>query len=79
MNRTHVTSSQIASIGHDTATNTLEIEFVNHNPARVASIYQYQNVTPEFYAAFMTAESIGSFFIHKIKPFVIEFPYRKIQ
>ncbi len=81
MNRAPVTSSQIVSIGFDSATSTMEIEFTNRglNRERPNSIYQYAQVTPEVHEALMKAESIGSHFIKNIKPNPQLYPYTKIQ
>lgn len=53
MTRTPVSSSSIKSLGHDPATNTLEIEF---NSGRV---YQHAGVTAQQHAALLAAPSIG--------------------
>jgi hypothetical protein len=64
MERVAVKSSLLASIGYDSVTKVLEVEFKN-GPSRV---YQYSEVTPEKYAEMMQAQSIGSFFLKEIKP-----------
>lgn len=56
MTRTPVTSSAIASVGHDPATNTLEIEF------RGGAVHQYPNVTADEHAALVGAPSLGKHF-----------------
>jgi len=61
MNRTQVKSSQIAGIGHDPATGTLEVQF------RTGSIYQYTPVSHELFTRMRAAESIGKFFGQHIK------------
>lgn len=61
MQRTPVTSSDIQSIGYDTATRTLEVEF--HS----GGIYQYFNVPASEYQAFMAAGSHGQYFHQYIK------------
>lgn len=61
MNRTSVRSSNIASIGHDPATNKLEIEFSN------GSVYSYSDVPAEKHTALMTAPSIGMHFAKNIR------------
>lgn len=55
MNRQHVTSSNIVSIGYDPDTSTLEVEFRN------AQVYQYADVPQAIYDDLMEAQSIGSF------------------
>ena len=61
MNRQHVSSSNIRSIGYDSNSQTLEIEF--HS----GGIYQYYNVPNSTYNALMSASSHGSFFHRHIK------------
>lgn len=61
MNRESVTSSNIASIGYDPDSLTLEIEFKN------GSIYQYFDVPQNVFDAFRTADSKGSFLASQIK------------
>lgn len=51
MTRTPVTSSSIASIGHDG--DTLEVEFTN------GRIYRHAGVAREHFEALRNAESIG--------------------
>jgi len=72
MNRTPVKSSQLISVGHDPATNTLEIEFPSrkqapHGGALPGPVYRYSGVSAEQHAALMKAESVGSHFIKHIK------------
>jgi len=62
MERIAIKSSLLASIGYDPATKVLEVEF------KRGSIYQYSGVEPENYSALMEAKSIGSHFLHEIKP-----------
>ena len=61
MNRKPVTSSNIASIGYDDASATLEIEFNN------GGIYQYFDVPEREYEGLMSADSHGSYLAHNIK------------
>ena len=61
MQRTAVKSSNIASIGYDSDTQTLEIEFMN------GSIYQYFDVPRSQYEALMGAGSLGEYFNSNIK------------
>jgi hypothetical protein len=72
-----VESSQIHSIGHDVASNTLAIRFKKGDAP--AALYHYSNVTAEDFAAFKGAESIGSHFYKHIKPFRDKYPYSKID
>lgn len=61
MDRTQVASSNIASIGYDPDTNTLEIEFSN------GSVYQYYDVPEHIYDEIMSASSHGSYLATNIK------------
>lgn len=61
MNRTPVTSSNLKSIGYDTVTSKLEIEFLN------GGLYQYSNVPASVHAGLMSASSHGSYFDANIK------------
>jgi hypothetical protein len=61
MNRNPVTSSNIASIGYDDASATLEIEFKN------GSIYQYFDVSQREYEGLISADSHGSYLAQNIK------------
>ena len=56
MDRMPVTSTQLASIGYDPATLTLEVEF------RKGGVYQYVGISAETHERLMAAESIGTFF-----------------
>jgi hypothetical protein len=73
-----VESSQIHSIGHDAATNTLAIRFKGKE-GEPTSLYHYSSFTAEDFAAFKGAESIGSHFYKNIKPFKDKYPYEKIE
>jgi hypothetical protein len=61
MNRTPVSSSNVASVGYDPHTMTLEVEFVK------GSVYHYFDVPQSVYDAMMSAASIGSFLNQHIK------------
>jgi len=61
MERKSVQSSNIASIGYDEATSTLEIEFLNN------SVYQYFDVPQYIYNELMEAESHGKYLAQNIK------------
>lgn len=61
MNRTPVTSSNIASIGYDPGSMTLEVEFKN------GAVYQYFDVPDAVYQEFMRADSKGQFLARNIK------------
>jgi hypothetical protein len=55
MNRTPVSSSNVASVGYDPNTMTLEVEFID------GSVYQYFDVPETVYQELMRASSIGHF------------------
>jgi len=61
MKRQSVSSSNLASVGYDSASSTLEIEF--HN----GGIYQYLNVPVSIYNGLMNASSHGTYFDVYIK------------
>jgi len=61
MERKPVSSSNIASIGYDESTSTLEIEFLN------SSIYQYFDVPQHIYQGLIQADSHGQFLAQNIK------------
>lgn len=71
-----VESSQIHAIGHNPESNVLAIHFKSKSGP--GSIYHYQNFGPEQFAAFKSAESIGSHFGKVIKPFPDVYPYVKV-
>ena len=56
MRRVWVDSSSIAAIGYEAATRQLEIEF-----REGGDVYRYFDVPGEEYAAFMAAESKGTY------------------
>lgn len=61
MKRNPVSSSNIASIGYDESSSTLEIEFLNN------TIYQYFDVPQHIYQALMSADSHGQYLAQNIK------------
>jgi hypothetical protein len=71
MERTSVNSSNIASIGYDGRSQTLEVEFNS------GSIYQYFQVPESLYQGLMRASSHGSYFDAYIKKG--RFAYRQIR
>ena len=68
MDRTPVTSSNIASVGYSEEEKTLEIEFNS------GAVWQYLLVPSSVHHALMTAPSVGSFFYHNIKNRYTEVP-----
>ena len=69
MNRIPVESSNLRSVGYDSATRILEIEF--HG----SGIYQYSGVPEYEYNGLMNASSKGSYFAQNIKN---KYSYRKV-
>jgi hypothetical protein len=63
MRRIPVPSTSIASIGYIPAKRELEIEF-----RASGDVYRYFDVPPEEHAAFMAAESKGSYLNQAFKP-----------
>lgn len=61
MQRTDVESSNIRSIGYDSNTRVLEVEFTS------GKVYQYPNVPAEAHTDLMKADSVGSFFARNIR------------
>jgi hypothetical protein len=61
MERTPVSSSNIQSIGYDSDSQTLEIEFIK------SGIYQYHGVPSEEHQAMMNSDSMGKYFNAHIK------------
>ena len=61
MDRQHVVSSNLKSVGYDRAHRILEIEFQN------GRVYRYRGVPPEEYEALLKAPSLGRYFIANIR------------
>jgi len=61
MDRVQVSSSNIASIGYEESSETLEIEFLN------GSVYQYFDVPNNVHNELMGAGSHGSYLASHIK------------
>ena len=70
MNRTPVSSSNLRSVGYDSATNTLEIAF--HG----GRVYQYFNVPESVYQGLLNAASHGKHHHRHIKE---TYPYERIR
>ncbi|MDU9406353.1 KTSC domain-containing protein [Pseudomonas sp. zfem001] len=70
MERVPVGSSNIASIGYDANSETLEIEFLN------GSIYEYYGVPAHTHQELMNAGSHGSYLSANIKN---AYPYARTQ
>jgi hypothetical protein len=71
MHRTSVSSSNLASVGYDPQTRTLEIEF--HS----GSSYQYFHVPDTIYHGLMSAPSHGRYFDADIKK--AGYAYRRVR
>ena len=69
MERYSVASSNVASVGYDATTETLEVEFLN------GSMYQYYNVPENLYDRFMRDPSKGRFLNLYIKN---AYPYSRV-
>lgn len=61
MQRAHVSSETIVSVGYEAATSTLELELSS------GEIIQFYNVPLSVYIALMNAGSKGDFYRHNIK------------
>lgn len=62
MERLPVKSSNIAAIGYDSTSKTLEVEF------KTGTAYSYSGVPSSIARAFRKAQSIGGYFAKNIKP-----------
>jgi len=69
MDRIPVTLSNLASVGYDSSSQTLEVEFRN------GSIYQYFGVSPDIYEGLLNAPSKGSYFYQRIRNV---YPYSRV-
>lgn len=70
MDRKHVNSSNIESIGYDATSMVLEVKFLS------GSLYQYFDITEAIYLSLINASSIGSYLQRII---VKNYRYSKIQ
>ena len=70
MKRTPVSSSNLASVGYDSASRTLEIEFNN------GYVYRYNDVSESVHRDLMSASSHGRYFNANIKG---AYPYYKAR
>lgn len=61
MQREHIQSSMIDSVGYDPASKTLEVEFTS------GPIWEYWAVSPDMYNALMSAPSAGKYFLQNIR------------
>lgn len=67
MDRQKVTSSMIASVGYDPATETLHIEFTPRKTQLSGAVYAYEKFTADDWQHFKLAKSIGKHFGEYIK------------
>lgn len=65
---TPVESSNIAAIGYDADSRTLQVDFTT------GKRYQYQNVPPETFAEFKAADSVGKYFAASIRKEFLSVP-----
>ncbi len=70
MIRLSIQSSNISSIGYDTVTATLEVEFTSHD------VYQYFSVPAHLYEALIHAQSHGQFLNDNIR---YHYRYQKVS
>ncbi len=61
MHRQSVSSSNLASVGYDENSETLEVQF--HN----GSVFQYHGVSAEIHKQLIQAGSVGKFFASNIR------------
>jgi hypothetical protein len=69
MNREPVASTNIAEIGYDEPSQTLEVQFTN------GSVYQYYNVPQAVHEQLMQAASKGQYLAYQIKNV---YPYSRV-
>lgn len=70
MERIAVRSRDIAIVGYEPETSTLEIAF------RIGGVYRYSGVPAEVYQGLLKAPSQGLYFDRHVKH---QYPYRKIR
>lgn len=61
MERVSVSSSNIASVGYDESSQTLEVEFNS------GSIYEYYSVPAYVFQEMTSASSVGGYFAQRVK------------
>ena len=61
MERSAVNSSNIAAVGYDAETKTLEVEFKN------GGVFEYSGVEPKQYVELSNSESMGRYFHTNIR------------
>lgn len=73
-----ITSSKIHSIGHDPVNNRMAVRFKNWK-GEPTSLYQYENVSADQFAAFQGAKSPGQHFGQVFQKDAKAFPYIKVD
>lgn len=66
MTRTPVQSSNIASIGYDEATQTLEVEFKGRS-STPNTLYKYEGVPKETHDKLMASHDVGKMFTSLVR------------
>jgi hypothetical protein len=61
MNRIPVSSSNVASVGYEDASSTLEIEFLG------GAVYQYFDVPRAVFDGLLQAQSVGAFIHQQVR------------
>ena len=61
MEMTNVDSSNVASVGYDEDSSTLQVEFIN------GGRYQYFDVSEDVFVGLRDAESVGRYLVRTIK------------
>ena len=61
MEMTPVKSSNVKSVGYDTESKKLRVEFSN------GTMYEYTDVAPHVHAEMLSAESAGSYFAKNVR------------
>lgn len=67
--RTPVSSSNVATVGYDCDEMILEVEFRN------GCVYQYLNVPEMVFQSLISAGSVGIYLAREVKP---TYPYRRL-
>jgi len=68
MNRVHVRSTCLKSVGYEPATNVLELEFQND------LVYRFRHVPARVFQGLLTAQSKGVYFNEHVKDRYDSFP-----
>jgi hypothetical protein len=71
MKRQHVESSALESVGYDPDKKILELEFMDNG-----GVWQYYQLPTTVYKKFRNSESLGRYFVKKIKG---KYPEKKVD